>query len=214
MKNRRIQLAVKRAFDCICAFLMIIVLSPVMLIVAGLVRISSPGNIFFKQERVGKGGKRFMILKFRTMKNPPKGTYSIDGVLHKPNGDILEPSSTRITKIGGFLRKTSLDELPQLFNILDGTMSFVGPRPPLPYQVANYSKEQKRRFLVAPGVTGLAQVSGRNSLTWSEKIEYDLKYVNNFSLLLDCKILFKTVEVVLKKDDIAFEKEDNLTQKK
>ena len=146
MNNKNIQIAFKRGFDFVCALIMIILLFPLMLIVAVSVKISSSGKIVFKQERVGKNGKKFMIYKFRTMKNPPKGTYSVDGVLHKPNGDILEPSSTRITKIGKFLRKTSLDELMQLFNILEGSMSFIGPRPPLPYQVANYSDEQKIRL--------------------------------------------------------------------
>lgn len=212
--TRKIQLIIKRIIDVIIAFCMIIIFSPLMLIIAGLVKISSPGNVVFKQERVGKNGQKFMIYKFRTMKNPPRGTYSVNGVLHKPNGDVLEPSSNRITKIGKFLRKTSLDELMQLFNVLEGTMSFVGPRPPLPYQVENYSESQMQRFIMSPGITGLAQINGRNSLTWCEKIQYDLQYVKHFSLLLDFKIIIKTVEVVLKKDDIEFEKEDKLTQKK
>lgn len=214
MKNmKKIQFAVKRIFDFVCSFLLIVILSPLLIIVAFLVKISSPGKVVFSQERMGKNQKRFTIYKFRTMADPPKGTYSVDGVLHKPNGEILEPSSNRITKIGGFLRKTSLDELMQLFNILNGTMSFVGPRPTLPYQVENYTDEQKKRFSVRPGVTGLAQVNGRNALTWTQKIEYDLEYVEKFSLLLDIKILFKTVLVALKKEDIAFEKEDSLTKK-
>ena len=204
---------VKRAFDFVVSLLMIIVCSPILLIVAILVKISSPGDVVFKQERMGKDQKRFMIYKFRTMKNPPEGTYSVDGVLYKPNGELLEPSITRVTKIGKFLRKTSLDELMQLFNILNGTMSFVGPRPTLPYQVEKYTDDQKRRFNVRPGVTGWAQVNGRNNLTWEEKIRFDLEYIDNFSLFKDLKILFMTVAVVFKREGINIEKEDPMMVK-
>ena len=212
---KKFQLFIKRAFDIVVSFLMIVVLIaiPVLIIVPILVKLSSKGPAVFVQERMGKGQKVFNIYKFRTMRLPPEGTYSVDGKLYKPNGELLEPSSTRITKIGAVLRKTSLDELMQLFNILNGTMSFVGPRPTLPYQVENYTEEQKRRFEVRPGVTGLAQVSGRNGLTWTEKIQYDIEYVDNFSLWMDIKILFKTVAVVFKKEDIAFVKEDSITSK-
>lgn len=212
---RKFQLFIKRAFDIIASFLMIVILIaiPVLIIVPILVKLSSKGPAVFVQERMGKGQKVFKIYKFRTMRLPPEGTYSVDGKLYKPNGELLEPSSTRITKIGAILRKTSLDELMQLFNILNGSMSFVGPRPTLPYQVENYTEEQKRRFEVRPGVTGLAQVSGRNGLTWTEKIRFDIEYVDNFSLWMDIKILFKTVAVVFKKEDIAFTKEDTITAK-
>ena len=211
---RSFQFAVKRVFDVVCSFFLIVILSPLLLMIAVLVKVSSPGKAVFTQERMGKDQRRFQIYKFRTMKNPPEGTYSVDGVLHKPNGEILEPSITRVTKVGKILRKTSLDELMQLFNILNGTMSFVGPRPTLPYQAEKYTQEQRRRFLVRPGVTGLAQVSGRNSLTWEEKIQYDLEYVDHFSLLLDIRIFFKTVGVVFKRDGIDMEKEDPMTAKK
>ena len=212
---KKFQLFIKRAFDIIASFLMIVILIaiPVLIIVPILVKLSSKGPAVFVQERMGKGQKVFKIYKFRTMRLPPEGTYSVDGKLYKPNGELLEPSSTRITKIGAILRKTSLDELMQLFNILNGSMSFVGPRPTLPYQVENYTEEQKRRFEVRPGVTGLAQVSGRNGLTWTEKIQFDIEYVDNFSLWMDIKILFKTVAVVFKKEDIAFTKEDTITAK-
>ncbi len=205
---------IKRTFDICGSLFLILCSSPILAVLAFLVKISSPGKIIFKQERMGKNQKRFMIYKFRTMKNPPKGTYSVDGVLHKPNGEILEPSITRVTKIGKILRKLSLDELPQLFNILNGTMSFVGPRPTLPYQAEKYDDNQKRRFSVRPGVTGWAQVNGRNSLTWTEKLNYDIEYVDKFSLLLDIKIFFKTVAVVFRKNNIEFNKEDALTAKK
>ena len=213
---RNLQLFIKRAFDIVASLMMILILTviPVLIIVPIVIKLTSKGPAVFVQERMGKDGKVFNIYKFRTMSLPPEGTYSVDGVLYKPNGELLEPSSTRITKVGAVLRKTSLDELMQLFNILNGTMSFVGPRPTLPYQAQNYTEEQKRRFAMRPGVTGWAQVNGRNGLTWAEKIHFDLEYVDNFSLLFDLKILFKTVAVVLKKDDIAFTKEDNLTAKK
>lgn len=211
---RKLQLGIKRCFDFVFSLLMIIILSPVLLIIALLVKISSPGKAVFTQERMGKDQKRFNICKFRTMKNPPIGTYSVDGVLYKPSGDILEPSITRVTRIGKILRKTSLDELMQLFNIFNGSMSFVGPRPTLPYQAEKYTEEQKRRFALRPGVTGLAQVNGRNTLTWVEKIQYDLEYVDRFSILLDLKILIKTVAVVFKGEGINLEKEDPMTAKK
>ena len=213
---RNLQLFIKRVFDIVVSLTMIIVLTviPVLIIIPILIKLTSKGPAVFVQERSGKDGKVFNIYKFRTMSLPPEGTYSVDGVLYKPNGELLEPSSNRITKVGAVLRKTSLDELMQLFNILNGTMSFVGPRPTLPYQAQNYSEEQKRRFAMRPGVTGWAQVNGRNDLTWSEKINFDLAYVDNFSLLFDLKILFKTVAVVLKKEDVAFTKEDSLTAKK
>ena len=213
---RKFQLVIKRAFDIIMATILIVGLTiiPVFIVVPIIIRLTSKGPAVFVQERMGKDGKVFNIYKFRTMAPPPEGTYSVGGKLYKPNGELLEPSSTRITKVGAFLRKTSLDELMQLFNILNGTMSFVGPRPTLPYQADNYSDEQKRRFEMRPGVTGLAQVNGRNNLTWTEKIQYDLEYIDNFSLWLDLKILFKTVWVVLKRDQIEFKKDDSITAKK
>ncbi len=210
------QLAVKRLFDIIVSLILILLLTviPVLIVIPIAIVLESKGGAVFKQERVGKNGKIFKIYKFRTMRQPPEGTYSVNGVLHKPNGDILEPSSTRITKLGAFLRKTSLDELMQLFNILEGTMSFVGPRPTLPYQAEKYNDEQRRRLDMKPGLTGWAQVNGRNNLTWTEKIAYDVEYVDKFSLWFDLKIMFKTVAVVLKREKIEFKKEDELTSKK
>lgn len=210
------QLAVKRLFDIIVSLILILLLTviPVLIVIPIAIVLESKGGAVFKQERVGKNGKIFKIYKFRTMRQPPEGAYSVNGVLHKPNGDILEPSSTRITKLGAFLRKTSLDELMQLFNILEGTMSFVGPRPTLPYQAEKYNDEQRRRLDMKPGLTGWAQVNGRNNLTWTEKIAYDVEYVDKFSLWFDLKIMFKTVAVVLKREKIEFKKEDELTSKK
>lgn len=213
---RNFQLIIKRLFDIVLSLLLILVLIavPVLIVVPIIIKLSSKGPAVFVQERMGKDQKVFNIYKFRTMRLPPEGTYSVDGKLYKPNGELLEPSSTRITKVGAVFRKTSLDELMQLFNILNGTMSFVGPRPTLPYQAENYTDEQKRRFEMRPGVTGWAQVNGRNNLTWTEKLQYDIEYVDNFSLWMDIKILFKTVAVVLKRDQIEFIKEDSITDKK
>ncbi len=210
------QLFIKRAFDIVAASLIILFLIaiPVLIVIPIVIKLTSKGPAVFVQERMGKDGKVFNIYKFRTMSLPPEGTYNVNGVLYKPNGELLEPSSTRITKVGAFLRKTSLDELMQLFNILNGTMSFVGPRPTLPYQAESYTAEQRRRFEMRPGVTGYAQVNGRNGLTWTEKIAFDLEYINNFSLWMDIKILFKTVAVVFKKEEIEFTKEDSITAKK
>lgn len=213
---RKFQLVLKRAFDIVASLLMIIVLTivPVLIVVPVLIKLTSRGPAVFVQERMGKDGKVFKIYKFRTMALPPEGTYSEGGKLYLPNGELLPPSSTRITKVGAFLRKTSIDELMQLFNILNGTMSFVGPRPTLPYQAESYTDEQRRRFEMRPGVTGWAQVNGRNDLTWTEKIRFDVEYIDNFSLWMDFKILLRTVLVVLKMDQIEFKKEDSITSKK
>lgn len=204
---RKIQLAIKRIFDLVVGIGLVVVLTiiPVLIIVPIAIKLTSKGPAIFKQDRVGKNGKVFSIYKFRTMLVPEE---RID-----KDGNILAPKDS-ITKVGRFLRSTSLDELPQLFNVINGTMSIVGPRPTLPYQVENYTDEQKHRHDMRPGVTGLAQINGRNELTWTEKIQYDLDYINNYSLLLDIKILFKTVEVVLKRKGIDFEKEDAVINKK
>lgn len=202
---RAIQLFIKRAFDIIVSLTLIILLTaiPVLIIVPIVIKLTSKGPAVFTQERVGKGGKVFKIYKFRTMRIPE------DSI--RPDGTVMEPKE-RITKVGRFLRKTSLDELMQLFNVLFGHMSLVGPRPTLPYQVERYNDEQKRRHNMRPGVTGWAQVNGRNELTWTEKIQYDVEYIDKFSLWMDIKILFKTVGVVFGKRGIEFNKPDALTK--
>lgn len=204
---RLIQLFIKRAFDIIASLVLIVLLTviPVFIVVPIVIRLTSKGPAVFKQERVGKNGKIFKIYKFRTMRIPED---SLD-----ENGNMLEPKQ-RITKVGKFLRKTSLDELMQLFNILGGSMSFIGPRPTLPYQVERYTERQKGRHNMRPGITGWAQVNGRNDLTWTEKIEYDLEYIEKFSLWFDIKVVFKTVAVVLKMDGIAFTKNDAVINSK
>jgi lipopolysaccharide/colanic/teichoic acid biosynthesis glycosyltransferase len=148
-----------------------------------LIKLDSKGPVFFKQERVGKDGELFIIYKFRTM---------VENAENMGAGYRVKHKDPRITKIVNFLRKTSLDELPQLINIVKGEMSIVGPRPTLEYQADEYNDYQWQRLKVKPGVTGLAQINGRQSLTWKEKIDYDVQYVNNRSFLLDLKIIFKT----------------------
>lgn len=196
----------KRTGDILVSAVLILILTviPVLIVVPILIKLTSKGPAVFKQERAGKDGKTFTIYKFRTMRIPED---SLD-----ENGNQLEPKD-RITKVGKILRKTSLDELMQLFNILNGTMSLVGPRPTLPYQIERYDDKQRRRLEMRPGVTGWAQVNGRNDLSWTEKIVYDVEYVERYSIWFDIKVLFKTVGVVLKSEGIAFNKTDAITAK-
>ena len=203
---RVFQLGIKRTVDIVCALLLILLLIaiPVLIVIPIAICVDSKGPAVFTQERMGKNGKVFKIYKFRTMLIPEE---SLD-----ENGNMLEPAQ-RITKVGAFLRKTSLDELMQVFNVLEGTMSIVGPRPSLPYQADNYTERQHGRFKMRPGITGWAQVNGRNDLTWTEKIEFDLEYIENYSLWFDIKILFRTVAVVFKQEGIAFSKPDTINVK-
>ena len=201
---RKFQLAIKRIFDIVSSFALILVLTviPVLLIIAIAIKVTSKGPVVFKQERIGKDGKAFYIYKFRTMLIPEE-SYDKDG---NPLGNY-----ERITKVGAFLRKTSLDELMQLFNVLNGTMSVIGPRPTLRYQVEKYTDEQRRRLEMRPGITGWAQVNGRNDLSWAEKIRYDIEYIDNFSIWMDIKILFKTVGIVFGRKGIEFTKNDAIS---
>ena len=203
---RKIQLFIKRAFDLTVSLMLLILLIaiPVLIVVPIVIKLTSKGPAVFTQERAGKNGKVFKIYKFRTMLIPEE-SYDKDG-------NMLEPKD-RITKVGAFLRKTSIDELMQLFNIINGTMSFVGPRPTLLYQVERYNDRQKKRLEMRPGITGWAQVNGRNDITWGEKIEYDIEYIEKFSLWFDIKVLFKTVAVVFKQNGIAFTKDDAINAK-
>lgn len=183
---------IKRALDIIFSIIVLILLIPIMVFTAILIRFDSRGSIIFKQQRVGKKGKSFIIYKFRTMvENAEKIGTGLDSY----------ENDTRVTKIGKFLRNTSLDELPQLFNILKGDMSFVGPRPPVtyhPYKYEDYPEDAKKRFEVRPGVTGLAQINGRNELSWDEKFKYDLEYIDKIGLIFDLKILILTIFKVMK----------------
>lgn len=181
---------IKRLMDFLIAALSIIIFSPLLILLAILVRVKLGGPVIFKQERPGLNGKVFKLYKFRTM------TDAKD-----ENGNLLD-DEYRLTSFGKKLRSTSLDELPELYNILKGDMSIVGPRPLLVKYLPLYNDEQKRRHDVRPGLTGLAQVSGRNAITWTEKFNRDIEYVDNVSLGLDISIFFKTIYCVLKKEGI------------
>lgn len=181
---------IKRPQDFLCALLALLVLSPVMLIVAILVRMKLGSPVLFTQERPGMNGRVFRLYKFRTM------TDGRDG-----NGNLL-PDDVRLTKFGKLLRSTSLDELPELINILLGDMSVVGPRPLLVRYLERYNEHQARRHEVRPGFTGLAQVNGRNAISWEEKFDWDVKYVDSITFVGDWKIIFQTVRTVLKRDGI------------
>ena len=181
----------KRVFDLLLATLLIVIFSPFMVITALLVFFKIGRPILFKQIRPGLNKKLFTIYKFRTMTND-----------RDENGELL-PDNKRLTEIGKFIRKTSLDELPQLFNVLKGDMSFVGPRPLLVEYLELYNNKQQRRHEVKAGITGWAQVNGRNAISWEQKFEYDVWYVDNQSFLLDMKILWMTFLKVIKRSDTS-----------
>lgn len=185
--------------DFLVAVILLTVLSPLMLLAATLIAVNRDGPILFKQKRPGKDGKIFTVYKFRTM-----STALIDR-----NGKELSDFE-RMTRIGKILRKTSIDELPQLFNIIKGDMSFIGPRPLLTEYLGLYSPEQMRRHEVLPGISGWAQVNGRNTLTWEQKFAYDIYYVDHYSFLMDMKIFFKTIENVLRQDGINSENDNTM----
>lgn len=191
----------KRAFDLLVAGAATVMLSPLVAVVALLVKLESPGSVLFRQPRVGKDGKEFTMLKFRTMRTEPEDDDSSTPVPQVSDfgSYVFDPlyGGKRYTRIGGFLRSSSLDELPNLFNVLRGDMSIVGPRPEVPELVAQYLPEYERRHDVRPGITGLAQVSGRGSLTYEQTMLYDLDYVDNHSLWRDIMILVRTVPTVL-----------------
>ena len=173
-----------------------ILTSPLWLYVIIRIKSEDHGPVFFIQERVGKDGKIFRMYKFRSM---------VVGAEKKGLGVFVRTDDERITKIGKLIRKTSIDELPQFINVLKGEMSIVGPRPTLEYQVKRYNEEQKRRLLVKPGMTGWAQINGRNNMTWPEKIELDLWYVDHWSIGLDLKIIGRTIILVIKRKGIYAE---------
>lgn len=180
----------KRLIDIIFSIIAIIVLSPIMLVIALLVKIKLGSPVLFKQKRPGLNEKIFKMYKFRTMTDE-----------RDENGELL-PDEIRLTKFGKFLRSTSLDELPELFNVLKGDMSIVGPRPLLIRYLPYFRESERLRSTVRPGITGLAQISGRNALNWDERFKMDIVYVNNLSFLLDIKIIIKTILVVFQRKDI------------
>lgn len=184
----------KRLFDIILSFLMLLFLWPVLLIIAIVVKIDSKGPAIFKQERIGKGGKTFYIHKARTM---------CVGAEAQGSGVYSNAGDTRVTKVGNFLRKTSLDELFQFWDVFIGKMSFIGPRPPLtyhPWPLDQYTEEQKKMFDVRPGITGWAQINGRKEVEWHKRIELNVWYVKHVSFWLDLKILFITIFKVFKNE--------------
>ncbi len=180
----------KRIIDLILSYLGLVLLSPIFIIVALILFINNKGNLFFLQKRPGKNEKIFSIIKFKTM-NDKKDKY----------GKLL-PDKLRLTKIGKFIRTTSLDEIPQLINVIKGDMSLVGPRPLLIEYLPLYSDFQKQRHDVKPGITGYAQVNGRNAINWDKKFELDIYYVKKISFTLDCEIVFKTIVKVFLRRDI------------
>ena len=183
----------KRPLDLILSIIALIVLSPLLLIIVILVRINLGKPIIFKQQRPGLNEKIFTLYKFRTMTNKKN-----------KNNDLL-PDEERLTKFGRWLRSTSIDELPELINIIKGDMSIVGPRPLLVEYLPLYNEKQKQRHLVRPGITGLAQVKGRNLISWEKRFSIDLEYLENLSLINDLKILFKTLQIVIIKKGITME---------
>jgi undecaprenyl phosphate N,N'-diacetylbacillosamine 1-phosphate transferase len=190
----------KRFFDVAIALIALVIFSPLLFLVFLLLLISNQGNPFFFQKRPGLNGEIFKVIKFKTM-NEKKDTH----------GNLL-PDAKRLTKLGIFLRKTSFDEVPQVINILKGDMSIIGPRPLLPEYLPLYNKTQKKRHNVKPGITGWAQINGRNAISWKKKFEYDVWYVENRSFLLDVKILFKTFFKVLKSEGVNKEGEITTTK--
>lgn len=183
----------KFLIDFIFSLIVFSISFPILLLVILLLIIANQGKPFFFQLRPGKNGKIFKIIKLKTMNDK------------KDNEGNLLPDANRLTKIGAFVRKTSLDEIPQLLNVLKGDMSLIGPRPLLPEYLPLYNESQNRRHKVKPGITGWAQVNGRNSISWQQKFEYDTWYVDNMSFVLDCKILFLTIKKVFKREGITAE---------
>ena len=200
VNNKKGYLIAKRIMDICGALIGLICLSWLFLIVAVLIKLEDPkGPVFFKQIRVGKDGKEFYMYKFRSMVTNAEELLESLLPLNETTGAMFKmKNDPRVTKIGRFIRKTSTDELPQLWNVLKGDMSLVGPRPPLPREVAQYTEYDKQRLLVIPGCTGLWQVSGRNDLGFNEMVELDLKYIRERSILYDLKIILKTIKIMIK----------------
>ena len=188
---------IKRVLDIVFSFILLLILFPFFLVIMLLICLDSKGGPFFKQQRIGRNEKVFNILKFRSMAVNSE---------HTGSGVYSDDSDPRVTRIGRILRKRSLDELPQFINIFKGDMSFIGPRPPLtyhPWPIEQYTKKQKKMFSVRPGITGWAQVNGRRSIDWNERIHYNNWYIDHLTFALDCKIVWMTVKAVLKNENNA-----------
>jgi lipopolysaccharide/colanic/teichoic acid biosynthesis glycosyltransferase len=183
----------KRALDVVLAAIGLVAAAPVLLVAAAAIRLETPGHPIYRQRRVGMGGREFDLYKLRTM---------VHGAEHVGAGLAVAEGDSRITRVGMLLRRASLDELPNLVNVLRGEMSIVGPRPTIPVQVAQYDERQRGRLAVRPGITGWAQVNGRASLPWSERIELDLWYVEHRSLWLDLRIIARTLRLVIGGDGL------------
>lgn len=193
--KRKKYIAFKRGIDIVVSGIGLIIVSPIMLLTAILIKIDSPGKVLFMQERIGKDGKVFKIAKFRSM---------CTGAEYTGTGVYSGKNDARVTRVGKFIRATSIDELPQLYNILKGDMSLIGPRPPLtyhPWTIDKYTEEQMHMFDVRPGITGWAQIHGRKSVEWNKRIELNIWYVRHISFWLDLKIFFMTFLKVLRNDD-------------
>lgn len=207
---RQINLAIKRCVDCLGSLIGLVILSPFLLIIALIIKLTSKGTVFFLQDRLGKEGKTFKIIKFRTM---------VMGAEKKGDGlFVYGTNDNRITAIGKILRKTSLDEIPQLINVFKGDMSIVGPRPPVtyfPYKgYEGYPEWAKKRFQIRPGITGLAQVRTRTTAPWDERIVIDNEYVDKFNVLFDLKIIFKTFAAVFGSKNIYPESKEQINNDK
>jgi lipopolysaccharide/colanic/teichoic acid biosynthesis glycosyltransferase len=199
-----VTVSAKRAFDILGAATLLVLLLPILLSIALLIRLTSPGPVLFRQQRVGRGGRLFCFYKFRTMYQNTDPTPHREYYARLVRGDALASVGSfkltrdpRVTSFGRLLRRSSLDEIPQLLHVLKGDMSLVGPRPPIPYEVELYSPREMARLRVTPGLTGLWQVSGRSTLNFQQMVELDLAYIKNWSLQLDLKILLKTPWAIL-----------------
>lgn len=203
VNTARSYLAAKRTIDIIGSFCGLVVLSILFVIIAILIKINDPqGKVFFKQLRVGKDGKEFYMYKFRSMASDAEERLKELLALNEVSGAMFKmKDDPRVTRVGKFIRKTSLDELPQLFNVFRGDMSLVGPRPPLPREVAEYTAYDKQRLLVTPGCTGLWQVSGRSNIGFEEMVEMDIEYIKKGSIKFDLLILIKTIKVLFGSKD-------------
>jgi lipopolysaccharide/colanic/teichoic acid biosynthesis glycosyltransferase len=195
---RSVQLRIKRFVDFVVASVGVVLLCPAMLCIALLIKLTSKGPVFFSQERLGKDAKVFRLYKFRTM---------VPGAINMGAGLSITERDPRVTHFGSFLRKCSLDEFPQLFNVIRGDISLVGPRPTVPEHLEYYGEFERRRLEMRPGITGLAMVRGRASIPWSQRIKYDGEYINDFSLWLDLRILMETVWVVLRRKNVYYDYE-------